>query len=581
MSVVLPYKRSGKLEWWQWKRAAKLLESWVRPLIGTRPYALRFDPSIGSHINFTTMEIVVEPNSATKQGATVPWSWGRSTCKTVEQLDAVLARGYARHEAAHALFTEVYHHTLISETHRWLANTLEDGRIERALGAQRRACWSDFVQMATFWWTYFKLSPATAPENEQLLGLCLLHRWDVLRPDGQASKVDERLALLTPAANELWLEVVPLVEEAWLMTTATEVSAQALEILKLLQLDQPGLQVPPGLTNPVGRSPEGERDRNDPAEAVAAPAERDTDRLRDEGGKAFDSDGGVTLPGVEVQPGYGRMHLMPYQPILKEVQGEIGRLTRELTVQTPDADTLPTLSGGKVSIRDHVRSQGMTPFRQPHIPDVDHRGLAIVLLIDRTGSMGNPPWLPEWRMREFTDPAGRMVYARRATLLIERACAGADIPLAIGLAGNNVADPDNGGALTARPKHQSVEWIRTWDTPHSLEEPLSAIAGMGGDSGAEEFVACLELGAQMLAQRSEPTRLLLYIHDGQPGDGPIVSKAKVDIVRKQGYIVIGIYVGPQRDLQKLEAIFGKEWTIGVDDLRTLTKRLGFLLKKYR
>ena len=46
-------------------------------------------------------------------------------------------------------------------------------------------------------------------------------------------------------------------------------------------------------------------------------------------------------------------------------------------------------------------------------------------------------------------------------------------------------------------------------------------------------------------------------------------------------MIIGLFLGDQRNLPAMEAIFGREWTIGVDDLERLPARLGRILARYR
>src|SRR5205814_6327045 len=97
-------------------------------------------------------------------------------------------------------------------------------------------------------------------------------------------------------------------------------------------------------------------------------------------------------------------------------------------------------SAGTFSVRAHIRSHGDTPMLHRRVDDQDPTGLAMVLLIDRTGSMGGSPQPIDWAAGGSPGPHfedGRMPHARRAAILLDQACTAADIPLCIGYAGND------------------------------------------------------------------------------------------------------------------------------------------------
>ncbi|WP_141508834.1 hypothetical protein [Candidatus Chloroploca asiatica] len=84
----------------------------------------------------------------------------------------------------------------------------------------------------------------------------------------------------------------------------------------------------------------------------------------------------------------------------------------------------------------------------------------------------------------------------------------------------------------------------------------------------------------MLAQRPEATRLILYLHDGVPTDEPAAMvSATVATVRRQGTLVVGVYVGPQEHLERLEGIFGAADTLPVARLREVPQALGRVLQR--
>ena len=143
-----PAKAGAWLHWWQWNRAQKRLDQWVRTLIGGRPYTIRFALGQGSFVNFATREIVVEPNfpdSLAPDARTIPTTWGRSRVVRLSTLEVLCARALAYHEAGHVLWTDVV--PLAGSTHGWLVNALEDEREERLTAAYYAPAGRDFAEL--------------------------------------------------------------------------------------------------------------------------------------------------------------------------------------------------------------------------------------------------------------------------------------------------------------------------------------------------------------------------------------------------------------------------------------------------
>lgn len=215
------------VDWWEWQRAQVALEGWVRSLIGERPYTIAFKPGAGSYVNFSTRELVVDPVFPNTLGgaALLPYRWRGHPIRSLEHLQWNTSRALARHEAAHILYTDS---TLArGSAHHWLTNSLEDGRIERALGATMPWARSDFLALGRMVWNQFTLG---GTREQRLLSACLLHRWDVLRPRGTAS----RIVFLAPDEGATWEQIRPLVEQSWRVATTGEVSHIALDILRLI-----------------------------------------------------------------------------------------------------------------------------------------------------------------------------------------------------------------------------------------------------------------------------------------------------------------------------------------------------------
>jgi hypothetical protein len=565
------------MDWWHWKRAETALETWVRALIGDRPYPLAFSTGAGSYVNFRTREIVVEPNLPDALGGArlLPMIWRGRRVTMLAALQWRCARALARHEAAHILFTQPSEADR-GGVHHWLINALEDGRIERYLGARAPWCWADFVELGRLIHQQYTLP---AEHEERLLSACLLHRWDVLRP----KRTLARVTFPDPDGHRLWeSEIRPLVEAAWLATDAERVTEIASEILR--RIGVPETARSSGLRNPLDAAPIGERAAGDAPLAVES----------DTAARVMTLDTSMTVmeetslegadpPGVDLDPSGGQLLMEPYRAIEREVAGQLRRIVKALVPPTPNVAPRPHLVSGSFSVREQIRSQGERPMLRARGRARDPKGLAVVLLIDRTGSMGNRAFTHDGQPAEgFFSASERMYHARRAALLLDRACAAARIPLCIGYAGNEVSPAH--GPLRGRRLHlpQSVVWIRDWQTPLDAEGPLAVLAGMYGDAGnAERVSESLRLAQARLGERREGTRLIVYIHDGEPTDErPDAVRRTVKDVRRTGLIILGLFVGDQRELPKLEAIFGSEHTIGVADLKKLPERLGTILTRY-
>jgi hypothetical protein len=565
------------MDWWHWKRAETALDSWVRALIGERPYTLTFSTGHGSFVNFRTREIVVEPNMPDSLGGArlLPRTWRGQRVTTLPALQWRCARALARHEAAHILFTQPSEADR-GGVHHWLINALEDGRIERYLGARAPWCWADFVELGRLIHQQYTLP---TEREERLLSACLLHRWDVLRP----KRTLVRVTFPDGDAARLWEdEIRLLVEAAWRATDAERVAEIASDILRRIGIAETARSSK--LHNPLDRAPLGERAADD---APLTVARDDAARGAMPGASTIVMDEtsleGADPPGVDLDPSGGQLLMQPYRAIEHEVGGHLRRLVKALIPPTPNVAPRPHPISGSFSVREQIRSQGERPMLRARGRSRDVKGLAVVLLIDRTGSMGNFDFRGDGTPEDdFFSPSGRMYHARRAALLLDRACAAACIPLCIGYAGNEVM-PGH-GPLRGQRLHlpQSVVWIRDWHTPPEAEGSRAVLAGMYGDAGnAERVSESLQLAQRRLKERREGTRLIIYIHDGEPTDErPAVVRQTVEALRRDGLIVIGLFVGDQRELPKLQAIFGANDTIGVSELTRLPERLGTLLKRY-
>jgi nitric oxide reductase activation protein len=94
--------------------------------------------------------------------------------------------------------------------------------------------------------------------------------------------------------------------------------------------------------------------------------------------------------------------------------------------------------------------------------------------------------------------------------------------------------------------------------------------------------AALGTAQAALRARPEETKLILYVHDGAPTDEtPAAVAATVGRVRREGTLVLGLYLGPQNHVGRMQAIFGREWVVATDELARLPGLLGRVLRRFR
>jgi hypothetical protein len=413
------------MNWWNWRRAEQTLDTWVRTLLGGRPYRVEFKPGAGCYVNMRTKEIVVDPQMADGWGgsALLPFVWRGTTVRTLSALQWRISRAMARHESGHVLFTDDY--AVLGQLHAWLTNALEDQRMEWLTGQHYGAARADFAALAALLWQKKPLAPLHRGNPEdRLLNACLFWRWDWYRPKGTRS----RWRWASDAEQQLWDEQIrPLVEEAWVAPTAVRVADIALHILRRIGMsehagtDGHDLMLSDLVIVPGEYATDGAlgRDTSD------LPLERHTPLYDTRSPGAGDRDdeaiAGVVVderepPAMDSDPSAGNIWMQPYRPLQREVGGQVRTLLKVLLAPTPDVDVRPSDSRGAFSARAHVRSRGEMPLLHKRVDADDPGGLATVLLIDRTGSMGGTPHPVDWSSGT-PGPSfeqGRMPHARRA-----------------------------------------------------------------------------------------------------------------------------------------------------------------------
>ncbi len=572
------------LTWWQWNRARTRLDQWVRTLIGARPYRVRFGLGEGSFVNFATREIVIEPafsEHLTARAKVIPTTWGKHSVMRRGTLDVLCARALAFHEGGHVLFTDVV--PLSGSMHKWLVNALEDARMERLTAAYYAPAGRDFAELGRrMWLDGFDIAP---DRTTTLLNACLFLRWDHARPPDVPSTI--RFADAEDQA--LWAErILPLVQSAWCAPDTATVAAIALQILALIGVphDDTTEHHDDGLLGSVDAMFGGERQPDDAPipEGVILLDEPSSDDDVDDADDTLLIDM-LDTGFADVDPSNGRLWMRPYHDLEASIVAKVRRLVAELRVAAPDTEPVPNNRRGRFDARACVRSKGTTPVVRPAEEADDPQGLALVLLIDGTSSMGGSPGgiAPDGGPASLISfNGGRMPHVREAAMLLERACAALEVPLTIGFARDS-AYPVHTGTFGRVVLRDPVVCIKRRETPPDAEGPRAMLAAMYGDATAEAVSRSLHLAQRELDRRSEMVKVVIYAHDGRPEDETAEAvRATIERLRRaKGTVIVGLFLGDQESLPAMQTIFGREHTVGIDDLNQLPARLGRLLAKYR
>jgi hypothetical protein len=579
------------MQWWHWGRSHQLIEDRVRVLIRDRPYTVHLRPGEGCYVDFETQEIVVDPREADRRGgnALLPLQWfdgtGRDLPVTnLASLEWLVANVGADHEGGHVLFTDVVPER--GHLHHVVINILEDQRMEDLVAAHYPPAGVGFLAFARMQaWRCPLPALADLSRVNVTLNACLFWRWANRFP----GSFERRYRFHTEDDRRFWEgEIRPLVEESWVVPTTAEVADIALEILRRLGVPEgassAGYTLLPGdtLRAAAGRHP---GDLPLPC-GEAAPPHGDRPYRAGESGPLPDP------PDMDISGYPHDLWPQPFLDLLHAVGGEANRLLKALATPAPNTKPKAVASGSRFSPSANIRTRGKYPFLSPRARGRSPGGLAgVVLLIDRTGSMGGDPQPideatgcpdPE---SSFYDMDAPMPNARRAAMLLEVACTRKGIPLCIGFAGTDGATYHLPGRLNEEvPFYHAtrpVAWLRTWATPRNAEGPKALIAGLYGSGERECVSSSLRQAQQLLDQRGGGTKLILYIHDGRPTDETAEEvQCTLAGLRRKGTIIVGVYVGHKSGFESLQAIFGGEFTILVERLSDLPKRLSRILVKY-
>jgi hypothetical protein len=583
--------QGSTVRWWEWQREETLLKKWVRIVMGERACEISYKEGSGSYMCFDPAQVVVDPTFADRIGGKrlLPFCWRGVQVTRLEQLQKLISRMHARHEGGHWEVTTPY--TVLGETHEWLANALEDERMERLIAKRFRGAGADFRTYARLFALHVipdRCQAHSCPSRvDALLNACLGFRWCAKFPGSFT-----RFIFPDTLDRQFWEEqICPLVERAWLVPTSQEVSDIAAEILLRIGISSSEL-LAGHLLFPLSsvRKPTARAAYDLPLPYTGSGGAEENDSP-DENALSEAPEGDEEEAQMDVDPSEGKLWARPYLPLVGRVQPVALRLRQRLKLPAPDVEVRRVPTGGRYSVRAAIRTQG----RQPHVSKREEsyapQGMRVILLIDHTASMGGSPgkihpvtFEPE---ASFFAEWHRMTHARRVAMTLELACTSVGIPLCIGVAGGTYGAVHLLGSLNqivAIAPEGAVIWLRTWSTPPFAEGPKALIAGLYG-TGADELVssALIEACAQFreLEADGDAVDLLLYLNDYEVDEPPEQIQRQLQTLRAGGTLIFSIYTGDQDCLEEVERMFGKQWTIAVPNLGRLPEQVSAIMALVR
>ena len=524
---------SPKQTWWWWKRPRQRLIQWTKALLRGRrytikvePYQRRGQPGTGYH-NPKLRVIVVNPQFFADEPVETQF---RAT------------QGILAHEVGHAFFTDAWPTEDGQRTLRWLANALEDERMERAISIYYPgiAALITLIGDLIYQGTEMLVDSTFA---EMALACCLSWRWAQSR--GGEAEMFERLGIEAEEAIccRMWHEIKPLVEVAWTAADTSRVIEIAREILAILELpegyslpDLPIFQIVMGAGDGI---PE-ERDGKPFPFPVAA-----FDGASPGQGTDFDEDSVPAPSGDDItQPA-------PYAALEDAATPLARQLVDALKIPQPNVRSMPHEWRGRYSFRQEVRTPAMPHLRRAGVGR-ERDDVVFYVLVDRSGSMG-----------VIDEPV------RLALMTLYLAATELGIPLGMAYFGEH-SDTIDDFVLEVSP-------VRT----HAAEETKSLIAGFHGVTGAEYLDWALALAEKALRHRPERRKVLLVIHDGEPvyngrlGNDYQLSLERLRTLERQGITPIGLYLGESYNMDQLEALFPR---LVITSGEKLPEKLGNMIR---
>ncbi len=533
----------SEMQWYDWEAPRRRLQVWTKAILGGRRYRVQLDPAFPQPAGHSPDQRLIVVN---------PRAWGEETLDEwralhdpppemeLAEFQWQCAKGLAAHEVGHARFTGDLGTGLV----KWLANSLEDERIERAMAGLYPALAPLFGFVGDVAWAETPPldrdpngTPVPDPDDPHLvLGACLLWRWEAGRERGRATKM--RLSL---ANRRRWYEVKPLVERAWMAETSDQVAAIARDILERLGIppdeepdDLPGWlrELLEHLAALLDRPASGERRPGDEAERARPATGGDGEPSR----KRIPAGDGVagSVPDTGDNPTGGVITPKPFLDLVAQARPLANQLAAGLRQPAPQAAPEAVACGGRFELRQYVRTPD-TPFIARTNPGDDVPRLAIQVLADRSGSMGVGPNHDDPDVRAWFDEdpaqarqqAGKLLAARLGLMVLHLACEELDVA----------------HAITLFDGHVLVQ-----DFDQHTEMTRALIAGWQGRTGLECITDHLHHRGPVLLARPEPVKVMIIIHDGSPvapGDPDGIRRWQAE--HEGRVLTIGVYLGDDED----------------------------------
>ncbi len=531
--------KSKRETWWYWAPVQHRLALWTKALLKGRKFSIRLDAKTGGEAGYTDWEKkVIMAN---------PGLWpGKPVATQFRATQGILA-----HEVGHVLFTTGWKFGWNEQILAWLSNALEDERMERAISIYYPGVapairltgdlmWEDTASAVR----HITRRGGRAISTEVMMNLCLAWRWAHSR-----STEGEMLAIFGASLDDRrkWVEVRPLVEEAWTAPNTEAVIAIARRILDVLDIppDTPFRGIP-------NRDIQRKAESDAPGDALPFPKEA-SDGAPGLGVGA-DEDALPDTSAHAATAGDPYVQFSPYTDIEDAVRADARRLAEAVKIPQPRVRTGAHEWRGRYSFRQELRTPD-TPNRLRQQIGKSGKGVAVYVLVDRSGSM-----------------SGMSEAVRRALMTIYLALTDAKVPVGIAYFGHR----DGLG----NPQEAVLEvTLRMRTAPDELDKSL--IAGYVGRTGAEYLHWGLTLAEKRLERRPERKKIILVVHDGYPvyhgrhGDDESLSTEDVKRLERKGIVPLGVFLGSEERAGKLQKIFPR---IVATDSEHLADKLGRMLR---
>jgi hypothetical protein len=507
--------------WWWERQTQTRLTKWAIALLQGRPYTVNLVDKGSSYILPEEHIIQINAQMFPKRDPN-------------EQFTAT--QGLLAHEVGHAFFTEAWPDGERESRLREMTNILEDCRVEQSISIYYPGIAENIRFLGDL--MLKKVGPYRNRAAEQAYLCCLTWRWANSRIS-ETSMLDRME--IGREGRQLWDLVRPLVEMAWVAESTTGVIKISRQILTILEIEPEVVPMKPfELWNddlPLERTDQAQLFPGGPCETTQPGRGKGL-----EGSAVFQCDS-ITTP-------------LPYHEVEAEAFSLANQLIDELRLPAQNERLEPDEWGGRYSFRQELRTPE-TPNLLRKGEDLSSHGLAIHILVDRSGSMSS--------VNEVV---------RLALMAVYLACTQLGIPIGISYFG---ADQEKEQTLLVSPP-----------LPFATESAKALIAGFEGKTSNEFLYWGLIEAETSLTSCREQTKLILVVHDGEPvykgpdGNDWTLSHAAIRRLMKEGFLVIGLFLHVKghkehmsAGIHKLSKLFPK---LVISDNQQFAQKLGNFLR---